>query len=99
MGNDDEAADAMAVRLLDSFADALEGRRNCRGGVFRAGTGSAMYYLWHAEELGASPDGRRKGEGLGTNYSASLFARNQGPFSIVKSFCKPHLVRTVNGGL
>lgn len=98
MGNDDEAADAMAVRLLDSFADALEGRRNCRGGVFRAGTGSAMYYLWHAEELGASPDGRRKGEGLGTNYSASLFARNQGPFSIVKSFCKPHLVRTVNGG-
>lgn len=47
---------------------------------------------------GASPDGRRKGEGLGTNYSASLFARNQGPFSIVKSFCKPHLVRTVNGG-
>lgn len=98
MGNDDDYADSMAVRLLDSFANALEGKRNCRGGVFRAGTGSAMYYLWHAEEIGASPDGRRKGEGLGTNYSASLFARNQGPFSIVKSFCKPDLVRTVNGG-
>ncbi|MCI8525098.1 MAG: pyruvate formate-lyase [Oscillospiraceae bacterium] len=98
MGNDDDYVDAMAVRLLRSFSDALEGKQNCRGGVFRAGTGSAMYYLWHPEEIGASPDGRRRGEGLGTNYSASLFARNQGPFSIVRSFCKPDLARTVNGG-
>lgn len=98
MGNDDDYVDSLATRLLATFADALEGKRNSRGGVFRAGTGSAMYYLWHAEQIGASPDGRRKGEGLGTNYSPSLYARNQGPFSIVKSFCKPDLKRNVNGG-
>lgn len=98
MGNDDDFVDAIAVRLLADFADALEPKRNCRGGRFRAGTGSAMYYLWHAEQIGASPDGRRKGEGLGTNYSASLYARNQGPFSIVKSFSKPDLTRNCNGG-
>ena len=98
MGNDDDFVDAIAVRLLADFAEALEPKRNCRGGRFRAGTGSAMYYLWHAEQIGASPDGRRKGEGLGTNYSASLYARNQGPFSIVKSFSKPDLTRTCNGG-
>ena len=98
MGNDDDYADSIAVRLLADFADALEPKRNCRGGRFRAGTGSAMYYLWHAEQIGASPDGRRKGEGLGTNYSASLYARNQGPFSIVKSFSKPDLTRNCNGG-
>ena len=98
MGCDDDYVDSLAVRLMDSFADALEGKRNCRGGVFRAGTGSAMYYLWHAEEIGASPDGRRKGEGLGTNFSPSLYARTPGPFSIIRSFTKPHLQRTVNGG-
>ncbi len=98
MGSDDDFVDQFAVRLLAIFADALEGKRNCRGGFYRAGTGSAMYYLWHAEQIGASPDGRRKGEGLGTNYSASLFSRSQGPFSIVKSFCKPDLTRNVNGG-
>ena len=98
MGNDDDYVDELAVRLLADFADALENKRNCRGGFYRAGTGSAMYYLWHAEQIGASPDGRRKGEGLGTNYSASLYARNQGPFSIVKSFCKPDLTRNINGG-
>lgn len=98
MGNDDDYVDDLATRLLATFADALEGKRNSRGGVFRAGTGSAMYYLWHAEQIGASPDGRRKGEGLGTNYSPSLYARNQGPFSIVKSFSKPDLKRNVNGG-
>ena len=98
MGNNDDTADSKAVMLLDTFADALEGRTNCRGGIFRAGTGTAMYYLWHANEIGASPDGRRRGEPFGTNFSPSLFAKIQGPISVIKSFTKPHMERTVNGG-
>lgn len=98
MGNDDDAADGMAVLLLDAFAQSLTGRTNCRGGRFRAGTGSAMYYLWHANEIGASPDGRRAGEPFGTNFSASLFARIKGPVSVIKSFTKPHFQNAVNGG-
>jgi len=42
MGNDDDTVDQLAVRLMADFADALEGRRNCRGGRYRAGTGSYM---------------------------------------------------------
>ncbi len=98
MGNDDDAADDMAVILLDSFSNALEGRKNCRGGIYRAGTGSAMYYLWHANEIGASPDGRRAGEPFGTNFSASLFAQINGPVSVIKSFTKPHFENAINGG-
>lgn len=98
MGNNDDAADSQAVTLLDTFADTLEGRTNCRGGIFRAGTGTAMYYLWHANEIGASPDGRRRGELFGTNFSPSLFAKIQGPISVIKSFTKPHMERTINGG-
>lgn len=98
MGNDDDDADGIAIRLLDIFADALEGKKNDRGGCFRAGTGSAMYYLWHADEIGASPDGRRQGEPFGANYSPSLFVRCKGPISVIKSFTKPNLERIPNGG-
>lgn len=98
MGTDNDDADSKAVFLLDTFADALKGKTNCRGGIYRAGTGSAMYYLWHANELGASPDGRRRGEPFGANFSPSLFAKIAGPFSVIRSFSKEHLVRTINGG-
>ena len=98
LGNNDDSVDAIAVALLDTFADALAGRKNDRGGCYRAGTGSAMYYLWHANEIGASPDGRRKGEPLGTNFSVSLFARVKGPVSVIGSMTKPHFERAINGG-
>jgi formate C-acetyltransferase len=98
MGNDDDRVDSLAVRLLGWFADSLEGRKNDRGGIFRAGTGSAMYYIWHTRDMGATPDGRRKGEALACNYSPSLFSRCSGPVSIIKSFAKPDLARVANGG-
>ena len=97
-GNDDDYVDSIAVQLLDWYADALEGRKNDRGGCFRAGTASAMYYIWHSKDAPASPDGRSAHEALPCNYSPSLFARCEGPISIIKSFAKPHLTRVANGG-
>ena len=98
LGNKDEEADNIAVYLLDIFAESLNGLTNERGGIFRAGTGSAMYYIWHAREIGASPDGRRKTEPLSANYSPSLFAKIKGPISVIESFTKPNLVDVINGG-
>ncbi len=98
MGNDDDAADKFAVMLLDWFADAVQGIKNDRGGIFRAGTGSAMYYIWHSKDTPATPDGRENGEALAANYSPSLFSRCDGPISIIKSFSKPNLSRVANGG-
>lgn len=97
-GNDDDFVDEIAVQLLDWYADALEGRKNDRGGCFRAGTASAMYYIWHSKDAPASADGRSAHEALPCNYSPSLFARCEGPISIIKSFAKPHLTRVANGG-
>lgn len=98
LGNNEELPDELCVQLLKMFADSLKGKKNCRGGVYRAGTGSAMYYLWHADEIGASPDGRRKGEPFGTNFSPSLFARMKGPLSVIQSFTKPDFTENTNGG-
>ena len=98
MGQDDDSVDFLAADLLHTFSETLKGRRNCRGGVWRAGTGSAMFYLWHTSELCASPDGRRKDEPYGTNYSPALFTKADGPVSVIRSFTKPALRETVNGG-
>lgn len=98
MGNDDDETDEIAVRLLDWFADSMEGHVNERGGGYRAGTGSAMYYIWQSKDMPATPDGRRAGEEFAANYSPSLFTRLEGPFSIIRSFAKPDLARVANGG-
>ena len=98
MGNNDDRADAYAVKLLAMFADAVQGLRNERGGVIRCGTGSAMYYIFHANELGATADGRKKGTPLPANYAPSLNVRLNGPVSLIQSFTKPDLKRCLNGG-
>lgn len=98
LGNNDDYVDSIATALLDAFGNSLSGKVNCRGGIYRAGTGSAMYYLWHANEIGASADGRRKGEPFGTNYSVSLFAKVKGPVSVIASMTKQHFENAMNGG-
>ena len=98
MGNDDDFADSLAQRLLNSFDEGLSGLRNERGGIFRAGTGTAMYYIFHAIDLKATPDGRKAGEVIPANYSPSMYTRHKGPVSVIKSFSKGDLGRSINGG-
>ena len=97
MGNDGRADD-FAVWLLHIFSAAVKGLRNERGGIVRAGTGSAMYYITHAAGLGATADGREAGVPLPANYSPSLNIRLDGPLSLIRSFTKPDLKEVINGG-
>ena len=98
LGNNDDSVDAIAVALLDTLADALAGRQNDRGGCYRAGTGSAMYYLWHGRELPATCDGRRAGEPLSANFTPSLTCGSSLPLSAVRAMARPGLNRVMNGG-
>lgn len=98
MGTNDDEADNIATQILDYFSDSLKGKKNCCGGIWRAGTGTAMYYLWYADAMGATADGRRCGEPLGTNYSPNLFTKIPGPLTVIESFTKPHVSKTINGG-
>ncbi|MBQ9548466.1 MAG: pyruvate formate-lyase [Bacteroidales bacterium] len=98
MGLDDDAVDAVGTALLDSFAEGLKGLRNERGGIWRAGTGTAMYYIFHAKDLPATPDGRHAGEVIPANFTPSMFLRQRGPVSVMRSFSKQHLQDAINGG-
>ena len=98
MGNADPEADEIAKRLLDFWGHAFDGKKNGRGGIFRPGTGSAMYYIWHAREIKASADGRLSGQPLSANYAPSLDVPVKGPVSVMRSFTEPNLVPVCNGG-
>lgn len=97
-GNNDDYADDMLIRLMNDFSAECAKCRNERGGVFRAGTGTAMYYVWLSEKLGATADGRKKGEPFAANYSPSLGVVTDGVLSVINSFTKPDLTRCCNGG-
>ncbi len=98
MGCDDDYVDLIATDLMDCLGEALRGKTNAKGGIYRAGTGTAMWYLWDAMKKAAGPDGRRRGESLGANYSVSLFTKVKGPFSVIASMTKQHFENAINGG-
>ena len=98
MGNADPRADEIAKRVIAFWGHAFDGKRNDRGGVFRPGTGTAMYYVWHAREIPASPDGRLAGHPFPANWAPSLDVPVKGPVSVVRSFTEPDLGPVCNGG-
>ena len=107
VGNNDAIADTLLVKLFDDLANACErfGHTH-RGGTLRPGTGSAMYYIWLATGhsgmrepvVGATVDGRRRGEPFSANLSPSLGVRVRGPISMLQSFAKINYQRIYNGG-
>ena len=98
LGQDEPLTNSLLGFILTAMAEACRPLRNCFGGVWRAGTGTAMYYLRHPEEHGATADGRRAGEAYGANFSPSLSARIPGPLSLVRSSTSNDLTDNINGG-
>jgi len=107
VGNDDACADAMLVELFNRFADACEANaNNGRGGIFRPGSGSAMFYVWLAQGhdamtepvVGATADGRKRGGFFSSSLAPSPGVRVRGPFSVLKSYSKIDYQRICNGG-
>jgi formate C-acetyltransferase len=107
VGNDDPRADALLVRLFDDLADACEAYGpTARGGLLRPGTGSAMYYIWLAQGhegmrepvVGATAEGRHKGQPFSANLAPSQGAVARGPFSILLTYARLDYRRICNGG-
>ncbi len=107
VGNNDDAVDALLVKLFAYLADACESYgHTSRGGLLRPGTGSAMYYIWLATGhagmcepvVAATADGRLQGEPFSANLAPAPGARVQGPISTLQSFAKIDYGRVCNGG-
>ncbi len=98
MGNNDDYADDIGIHIANEFSKNLNGKKNNKGGVFRAGTGSAMGYVMYAKAVGATADGRNAGAPYASSFSPSLNARLNGPLSAILSFTKIDLTALCNGG-
>ncbi|MGE5529079.1 MAG: pyruvate formate lyase family protein [Patescibacteria group bacterium] len=73
-GNDDARADEVGRAVIEAFAGAVARlaapwRHVC---LFPCGVGTFSWYIGIGEGLGASPDGRRAGEPVSSNFSPAL---------------------------
>lgn len=106
VGND-EAADRLLATLFSSFAEACDVvKDNGRGGRIRPGTGSAMYYVWLARggpgdaapPIGATADGRKRGDFFSANLAPSPHVQSRGPLSVLQAYSGIDYSRICNGG-
>jgi formate C-acetyltransferase len=108
VGLNDPAADDLLRCLYDRLADACEGEQPQSGAIVRPGTGSAMYYLWLARGrddgplaeplVGATADGRLRGDPFGANLAPTPGTHLRGPISVLQSYAGIDYRRVCNGG-
>lgn len=96
-GNDSDCVDNLAVSLVTYISNLVTRHKNPRGGNYILGLFSYGEYIGHGLCIGATPNGRKKGEGISPNFSPSLGRAANSPFSILKSISKVNPLLTANG--
>jgi pyruvate-formate lyase len=108
VGLNEPAVDDLLRLLYDWLADACEAERDISGLTVRPGTGTAMYYLWLARGradgplpepvVGATADGRHRGDPFGANLAPTPGTPLRGPISVLQSYARIDYGRICNGG-
>lgn len=98
MGNNDDYVDDIACDIMGWFSKYLNNRDNGYGGIWRAGTGSAMEYIFRGSKCTATADGRKAADPYSSSYSPALDAKTEGVLSVIQSFTKYDLSDIINGG-
>ena len=98
MGNNDDYVDDLASFLMDAYSNNFNGRSNDQGGIWRAGTGSAMHYVTSARDCPATADGRLANTAYPCSLSPSMGVKTAGLLSVIQSFTKHDFTKIINGG-
>jgi trans-4-hydroxy-L-proline dehydratase len=93
-GNDDDAADALMVRVFESYYQAIEGRPNTKGGAYHIDLLPTTCHVYFGSVIGATPDGRLAGKPVSEGISPVQGADRRGPTAVIKSVAKMDHVRT-----
>ena len=99
-GNDDERADAVGRMLIDSFTRTVAKHAEAHRDLvkFPAGVGTFSWYIGIGEGLGPTPDGRRSGEPVSSNFSPALGRDVEGLPAAILSHSKMHRTNLPAGG-
>jgi formate C-acetyltransferase len=84
-GNDDDAADDIAVDIFNTCFEELDGRPNTKGGHYRIEMLPTTCHVYFGSLVGAMPDGRRAGRPLSEGISPVQGADRHGPTAVFKS--------------
>ncbi len=93
-GNDDDYADDIMRILFDAYYNAIDGRKNLKGGKYRINLLPTTVHVYFGSVIGATPDGRKAGEVLSEGVSPVQGADRNGPTAVVKSVAKIDHLRT-----
>jgi formate C-acetyltransferase len=93
-GNDDDYADGVMVDLFNAYFNAIDGRKNTKGGTYRVNLLPTTVHVYFGSVVGATPDGRRAWEPLSEGISPVQGADRHGPTAVLKSAAKMDHVRT-----
>jgi formate C-acetyltransferase len=93
-GNDDEYVDQIMRTVFDAYFEAIDGRPNTKGGVYRINLLPTTVHVYFGKVTGATPDGRKAGEPLSEGVSPVQGADRQGPTAVIKSVSKMDHIKT-----
>ncbi len=96
-GNNDDRADAFARQVSDALARRLNREPNGHGGTFQMGLWSIDNDLLLGRQTAATPDGRKAGETLSRNNSATAGCGTGGPTALILSQTKLDQAEAADG--
>jgi formate C-acetyltransferase len=93
-GNDDDRADKIMQRIFEAYYQAVEGRKNQRGGEYHIDLLPTTVHVYFGSVIGATPDGRKAGQPLSEGISPVQGADRRGPTAVIQSAAKMDHQRT-----
>jgi formate C-acetyltransferase len=93
-GNDDDYADRVMVDLFEAYFNAIDGRKNTKGGTYHINLLPTTVHVYFGSVIGATPDGRKAGMPLSEGISPVQGADRCGPTAVLKSAAKMDHART-----
>jgi len=93
-GNDDDFADDVMTRVFEIYFNAIDGRRNTKGGEYHINLLPTTVHVYFGSVTGATPDGRLAWAPLSEGVSPVQGADHKGPTAVLRSVAKMDHVRT-----
>lgn len=93
-GNDDDCADDIMVQVFELYFNAIDGRKNTRGGTYHINLLPTTCHVYFGSVTGATPDGRQAWTPLSEGVSPVQGADRRGPTAVVRSVAKMDQART-----
>lgn len=93
-GNDDDYADDLMLRVFEAYFNAVDGRKNLRGGEYHINLLPTTCHVYFGSVTGATPDGRKAWTPLSEGVSPVQGADRSGPTAAARSVAKMDHART-----